>query len=70
HRIRFKLHPEDAERSGNSQPGTIVDKVIGDPLLYNFFLQSVAGLKGTSCPTRYIALKVETNNTVNDLQNI
>ncbi|CAH7670089.1 hypothetical protein BY996DRAFT_4583156 [Phakopsora pachyrhizi] len=38
--------------------------------LYNFFLQSQADLKGTSCPTRYIVLKDETNHTVNGLQNI
>ncbi|CAH7666536.1 Piwi domain-containing protein, partial [Phakopsora pachyrhizi] len=70
HRIRFESHPDDADRSGNSQAGTIVDKVLGDLLLYNFFLQSQAGVKGTSCPTRYILLQDETNYTVNDLQNI
>ncbi|CAH7688477.1 hypothetical protein BY996DRAFT_4574515, partial [Phakopsora pachyrhizi] len=57
-------------QSGNFQPGTIIDKVIRDPFLYNFFLQFQAGLKGTSCPTRYVVLKYETNHTVNDLQNI
>ncbi|KAI8442863.1 ribonuclease H-like domain-containing protein [Phakopsora pachyrhizi] len=70
HRIRFEPHPDDADRSGNSQPGTIVDKVIGDPFLYDFFLQSQSGLKGTSRPTRYVVLKDETNHTVDDLQNI
>ncbi|CAH7670203.1 Piwi domain-containing protein, partial [Phakopsora pachyrhizi] len=70
HRIRFEPHPDDADRSGNSQPGTVVDKVIGDPFIYNFFLQSQVGVKGTSCPTRYILLHDETNYTVNDLQNI
>ncbi|CAH7667660.1 hypothetical protein BY996DRAFT_4569826, partial [Phakopsora pachyrhizi] len=70
HMIRFEWHPSDADRSGISQPGTIVDKVIGDPFFYNFFFQSQDGLKGTSCPTRYIALKDEINCTVDDLQNI
>ncbi|CAH7688755.1 Piwi domain-containing protein, partial [Phakopsora pachyrhizi] len=69
-RIRFEPHPDDADRSGNSQSGAIVDKVIGDPFLFNFFFQSQASLKGISCPTRYIVLKDETNYTVNDLQNI
>ncbi|CAH7680943.1 hypothetical protein PPACK8108_LOCUS13473, partial [Phakopsora pachyrhizi] len=50
-------HPSDADRSGISQPGTIVDK-------------SQASLKGTSCTTRYIVLKDETNHIVDDLQNI
>ncbi|CAH7687285.1 hypothetical protein BY996DRAFT_4564285, partial [Phakopsora pachyrhizi] len=70
HRIGFEPHPDDADRSGNSQPGTIVYKVLGDSFLYNFFLQSLAGVKGTSCPTRYILLHHETNYTVNDLQKI
>ncbi|KAI8451709.1 hypothetical protein BY996DRAFT_4585532, partial [Phakopsora pachyrhizi] len=67
HRIRFKHHPSDTDRSGISQPGTIVDKLIGDPFLYNFFIQSQASY---SCLSRYIALKDETNQTVDDLQNI
>ncbi|CAH7690639.1 hypothetical protein PPACK8108_LOCUS26049, partial [Phakopsora pachyrhizi] len=61
HRIRFKRHPSDTDRSGISQPGTIVDKLIGDPFIYNFFIQSQAS---------YSFLKDETNHTVDDLQNI
>ncbi|KAI8452055.1 hypothetical protein BY996DRAFT_4585051, partial [Phakopsora pachyrhizi] len=67
HRIRFKRHPSDTDRSDISQPGTIVDKLIGDPFLYNFFIQSQASY---SCLSRYIVLKDETNHTVDDLQNI
>ncbi|CAH7665957.1 hypothetical protein BY996DRAFT_4587153, partial [Phakopsora pachyrhizi] len=70
HRISFGHDPDDADRSENFQPGTIIDKVIRHPFLYNFFLDSQDGLKGTSCPTRYIVLKDETHHTVNDLQNI
>ncbi|CAH7685334.1 hypothetical protein PPACK8108_LOCUS19834, partial [Phakopsora pachyrhizi] len=54
----FECHPNDADRSGISQPGTIVDKVIGDPFLYNLLFQSQA------------ILKDETNHTVDDPQNI
>ncbi|CAH7683588.1 hypothetical protein BY996DRAFT_4597833, partial [Phakopsora pachyrhizi] len=67
HRIRFKRHPSIIDRSGISQPGKIVDKFIGDPFLYNFFIRSQASY---SCPSRYIGLKNETNHTVDDLQNI
>ncbi|CAH7685399.1 hypothetical protein BY996DRAFT_4561391, partial [Phakopsora pachyrhizi] len=70
HRVRFEPHLYGADRSGNSQPGTIVDMIIGDPFLYNFFLQFQAGFRGASCPTRHIVLKDETNYTANDLQNI
>ncbi|KAI8454406.1 hypothetical protein BY996DRAFT_4581976, partial [Phakopsora pachyrhizi] len=70
HRIRLEPNTDDADRSGNSQPGMILDKVIGDPSLYYIFLQSQAGLKGTSCPTRYTVLKDETNQNLNDLPNI
>ncbi|KAI8446541.1 Piwi domain-containing protein, partial [Phakopsora pachyrhizi] len=70
HRIRFERHPSDTDRSGISQPGTIVDKLIGDLFLYNFFIQSQASLIGTSCPCRYIVLKDDTNHTVDDFQNI
>ncbi|KAI8456187.1 hypothetical protein BY996DRAFT_4579928, partial [Phakopsora pachyrhizi] len=67
HRIRFKCHPSDTDRSGISQPGTIVDKFIGDLFLYKFFIQSQASY---SCPSRYIVLKDETSHTVDYLQNI
>ncbi|CAH7668870.1 hypothetical protein BY996DRAFT_4544237, partial [Phakopsora pachyrhizi] len=48
----------------------IVDQVIGDPFLYNLLFQSQASLNGTSCCTRYLALKDETNHIVDDPQNI
>ncbi|CAH7687978.1 hypothetical protein PPACK8108_LOCUS22856, partial [Phakopsora pachyrhizi] len=70
HRVRFECHPNDADRSGISQPGTIVDKVIGDPFLYNFFFQSQASLNSTSCCTRKLVLKDKTNQTVDVPQNI
>ncbi|CAH7676321.1 hypothetical protein PPACK8108_LOCUS11440, partial [Phakopsora pachyrhizi] len=54
----FERYPSDTDRSGISQPGTIVDKFIGDPFLYNFFIQSQE------------ILKDEINHTVDDLQNI
>ncbi|CAH7670494.1 hypothetical protein BY996DRAFT_4561105, partial [Phakopsora pachyrhizi] len=70
HRDRFKCHRNDANRSGIYQPGSIVDKVIGDPFLYNSLFQSQASLNGTSCPIRYLDHKDETNHAVDDPQNI
>ncbi|CAH7684964.1 hypothetical protein PPACK8108_LOCUS19417, partial [Phakopsora pachyrhizi] len=60
----------DADRSGTSQPGTIVDKVIGDAFLYNLLFQSQASLNSTFYPTTYVVQKDETNHTVDDPQNI
>ncbi|CAH7685589.1 hypothetical protein BY996DRAFT_4573694, partial [Phakopsora pachyrhizi] len=70
HRVRLECHPNDADRSGISQLGMIVDKVIGDPFLYNLLFQSQASLNGTSCCIRYLDLKDETNHAVQDHQNI
>ncbi|CAH7676755.1 hypothetical protein PPACK8108_LOCUS11850, partial [Phakopsora pachyrhizi] len=70
HMVRFECHANDSDRSGISQPGTIVDKVIRDQFFYNLFFQSQAILNGTSCPTRYKVLKDETNDTVDDPQDI
>ncbi|CAH7669113.1 hypothetical protein BY996DRAFT_4578811, partial [Phakopsora pachyrhizi] len=70
HRDRFECHPNDADRSGISQPGTVVDMVIGDPLLYNLLFQSQASLNSTSYPTRFVVQKDETNKTFDDPQNI
>ncbi|KAI8460203.1 hypothetical protein BY996DRAFT_6409551 [Phakopsora pachyrhizi] len=52
------------------QFGTIVDKVIGDPFNSNLLLKSQASLNSTSYPTRYVVQMDETNNTVDDPQNI
>ncbi|CAH7686052.1 hypothetical protein BY996DRAFT_4571438, partial [Phakopsora pachyrhizi] len=70
YRVRFECHPNDADRSGISQPGKIVDKFMGDPFLYNPLFQSQASLNGTSCCTTYLAPKDETNHTFDDPQNI
>ncbi|CAH7686724.1 hypothetical protein BY996DRAFT_4584132 [Phakopsora pachyrhizi] len=70
HRIRFERDPDDADRSNNFQPGTIIDKVIRDPFIYNLLFQSQASFNSTSYPTRYIVQKDETNHTVDDPQNI
>ncbi|CAH7688410.1 hypothetical protein PPACK8108_LOCUS23377, partial [Phakopsora pachyrhizi] len=70
HRVRFECDTNDADRSGISQPDMILDKVIGDPFLYNLLFQFQASLNVTSCCTRCLALKDETNHTVDDPQNI
>lgn len=70
HRIRFAPQQHEQDRSGNARAGTIVDQVIGDPHLFDFFCQSQAGVLGTSRPCRYCVLKDESEFSVDDLQEL
>ncbi|KAI7937428.1 hypothetical protein MJO29_014743 [Puccinia striiformis f. sp. tritici] len=58
------------DRSGNAPAGSVLDNRIGDPLLFDFFAQTQAGLQGTSRPTRYVILKDESNSSADQLQAI
>uniref|UniRef100_D8PXF5 Argonaute-like protein n=1 Tax=Schizophyllum commune (strain H4-8 / FGSC 9210) TaxID=578458 RepID=D8PXF5_SCHCM len=46
-------NPGDADRSGNMPAGTVVDADITHPVEFDFYLQSHAGLKGTSRSGHY-----------------
>ena len=52
----FPADPRDADRSGNCPAGTVVDRDIGHPTEFDFYLQSHAGILGTSRPgiIRYV----------------
>ncbi|PFH53507.1 hypothetical protein AMATHDRAFT_187505 [Amanita thiersii Skay4041] len=56
HHIRFKPGREDEDKSGNCPAGTIVDKEIGHPTEFDWYLQSHGGLLGTSRPSHYTVL--------------
>lgn len=52
--LRFKTQEQkDADRSGNCPAGTVVDREIGHPTEFDYFLQSHGGLLGTSRPAHY-----------------
>ncbi|KAJ6597530.1 argonaute-like protein [Mycena vulgaris] len=54
HHIRlFPVSSRDADRSGNCPAGTVVDQDIGHPTEFDFYLQSHAGILGTSRPAHY-----------------
>ncbi|KAJ7232048.1 Piwi domain-containing protein [Mycena haematopus] len=54
HHIRFfPVNDKDADHSGNCPAGTVVDRDIGHPTEYDFYLQSHGGLLGTSRPAHY-----------------
>ncbi|KAG0050114.1 Protein argonaute 12, partial [Gryganskiella cystojenkinii] len=66
----FPKRRDEADRSGNCQPGTVVDSGIVHPFEFDFYLQSHAGLLGTSRPAHYHVLKDENNFKADELQEI
>ncbi|GMJ10787.1 ARGONAUTE 5 [Hibiscus trionum] len=69
HHTRF--FPTDrnkADRSGNILPGTVVDTKICHPTEFDFYLNSHAGIKGTSRPTHYHVLYDENRFSADLLQ--
>ncbi|CAG8517980.1 1404_t:CDS:10 [Racocetra persica] len=68
HTRLFPLDKKDADRTGNCLPGTVVESVITHPFEFDFYLQSHAGLQGTSRPTHYHVLYDENRFTTDGLQ--
>lgn len=58
---RFKpQNDNDGDRSGNAPAGTVVDKDLGHPTEFDFYLQSHGGLLGTSRSSHYSVRNVFT----------
>ncbi|EGN96087.1 hypothetical protein SERLA73DRAFT_185621 [Serpula lacrymans var. lacrymans S7.3] len=71
HHIRFFPQPQDAHTfSGNCQAGFVVDSDIVHPVHYDFYLQSHAGIKGTSRPSHYIVLRDDNGLNADALQEL
>ncbi|KAJ3505889.1 hypothetical protein NLJ89_g7177 [Agrocybe chaxingu] len=71
HHVRFFPQSErDADKSGNCPAGTVVDREIGHPLEFDFYLQSHGGLLGTSRPAHYSVLHDDNNFTADSLQSL
>ncbi|KAH6567126.1 hypothetical protein BASA60_009173 [Batrachochytrium salamandrivorans] len=66
----FPIHPEDADRSGNVLPGTVVDVGVTHPSEFDFYMCSHPGLQGTSKPTHYHVLFDENGFDSNSLQEL
>ncbi|KAF9100443.1 argonaute 1 [Mortierella sp. GBA35] len=66
----FPINRDQADRSGNCQPGTVVDTGIVHPFEFDFYLQSHAGLLGTSRPAHYNVLVDENKFTSDSLQDL
>ncbi|TPX63495.1 hypothetical protein SpCBS45565_g06583 [Spizellomyces sp. 'palustris'] len=66
----FPLRKEDADKSGNVLPGTVVETGITHPAEFDFYLASHPGLQGTSKPTHYHVLHDENHFTADGLQEL
>ncbi|KAG8903832.1 hypothetical protein FRB99_002683 [Tulasnella sp. 403] len=72
-RHHTRLFPESstqADRTGNCLAGTVIDQGITSPTEFDYFLQSHAGLLGTSRPAHYNVLLDENNMTPDALQQL
>ncbi|OAA59232.1 RNA interference and protein silencing protein [Niveomyces insectorum RCEF 264] len=57
HQTRFYPTADaDADRSGNTKPGTVVDRGVTEARHWDFFLQAHAALQGTVRPAHYYVL--------------
>ncbi|KAF8937538.1 Piwi domain-containing protein [Dissophora ornata] len=66
----FPQNSQDRDRSGNCVSGTVIDTNITHPTEFNFYLQSHAGLQGTSKSTLYHVLLDENKFTSDTLQQL
>jgi hypothetical protein len=69
HHARF--YPTDApnaDRNGNTRPGTVVDKGVTDVFGFDFYLQAHAGLQGTVRPTHYTVVYDENRLGADEVQ--
>lgn len=60
--------PRDGSKSGNVQPGTLVDSTITSNVLFDFYLVAHAGMIGTSRPVHYYVLYDEIGAPADEIQ--
>lgn len=72
HHTRFyPTKEEDTDgKTGNPQPGTVVDRGVTGEKLFDFFLLAHQGLQGTSKPAHYVVLKDDNKFGADQLQNL
>ncbi|KAJ3033910.1 eukaryotic translation initiation factor 2C, 2 [Rhizophlyctis rosea] len=71
HSARFMpMRHGDGDRSGNVKAGTVVDQVVVHPYEFDFYLNSHAGLQGTSRPAHYHVLYDSYKFTADALQEL
>ncbi|CEL53059.1 Protein argonaute 1B OS=Oryza sativa subsp, japonica GN=AGO1B PE=2 SV=3 [Rhizoctonia solani AG-1 IB] len=65
----FPTKTEDADK-GNCKPGTVVDRGVSAVYEFDFYLQSHAGLQGTTRPTHYTVVHDENGFKADELQGL
>jgi eukaryotic translation initiation factor 2C len=72
HHARFfggsSTKPSDLDRNGNVVAGTVIDTGITSPNVWDFYLNSHAGIQGTNRPSKYTVLLDENSMTADQLQ--
>ncbi|KAI8330896.1 Piwi domain-containing protein [Chlamydoabsidia padenii] len=66
----FPMRSQDSDKSGNCLPGTVIDTGIVHPFEFDFYLQSHAGLLGTSRPAHYHVLYDDNKFKADELQEL
>ncbi|KAM0239003.1 hypothetical protein ACHAP5_008441 [Fusarium lateritium] len=66
HHIRF--FPQNGDRNKNPLPGTLVEKEVTHPFMFDFYLNSHVAIQGTARPVHYHVILDEMNMPVNELQ--
>ncbi|KAJ2928490.1 hypothetical protein H1R20_g8598, partial [Candolleomyces eurysporus] len=71
HHIRFNpVNGGDKDKSGNAPAGLVVDRDIGHPIEFDYYLQSQGGLLGTSRSSHYSVLFDENRFNADAMQAI
>ncbi|TWU78208.1 hypothetical protein ED733_007930 [Metarhizium rileyi] len=66
HHIRF--FPQRGDRNGNALPGTLVEREVTHPFMWDFYMCSHVAIQGTARPVHYHIILDEMGVPVNDLQ--
>ncbi|KAG5959309.1 hypothetical protein E4U56_005050 [Claviceps arundinis] len=68
HHIRFFPEEGEADSNGNPLPGTLVERDVTHPFMWDFYLSSHVAIQGTARPAHYYVILDEMEVPVNDLQ--